>query len=262
MPMRRITVLCAVLLLGGGVAAVAGPDKLTVGGITHEGQFMGFDNNILRFRTDKWKDLKEQITRVTKLTLDRPYPVAYFTTDKKGAEPGVLKGYDRLKFVFDAEGTDVAISYTRVKKIEIREAGGAGAADAAPAEAGAGVPVQTLDVEDLSSQPLSPAQRAALNRYKTAKTAYDQFVAANAALVNQMNKATGTRRDDLLNQLRKRKYQEQPLKTELANAQNALVAALESGPAAADRQQTVVLPTAPGLPQVPAEQDPVEVFMK
>lgn len=256
------TILIGLICLGlSTLAAEAGADKLTVGGMTHEGEFEGFSNNVLKFHTDKWKDLKEQITRVTKLTVGTPYQVSYVTSETKGEETAIFKGYDKMKFLFEKDGVEVAVSYGKMKKIDIQGAGEPQEGESGGSDA---VRLPRVDVESLSSKPLSPAQQQALARYKTAKAAFDQFVATSTVLKNSMDKATGAKRADLLNQLRKRKYEEQPLSTELVNAYNALAAALMSkqpqGATGTPAKGEPIKP--PEVKQGPPAKDPVDVFFE
>lgn len=252
--MRWMTVCVTLGLLCGG-RAFAAPDVLTAGGMTHEGQFESYSNSIVRFRTDKWKDLKEQITRVTKLTMGSPCRAAYTTADNKGEMTALFKGYEKQKFVFEKDGAEVTVSGGRMKRIDPRPA-------AAAEDVGPDALAPALDVEALSSQDFSPDQQESLARYKAARQAYDQFVVTSTAMVNEMNKATGARRSDLFNQLRTRKYQEQPLKTELVNAQKALSAALGSGPAAPAPRTKAPATQRTIKQQGPGPQDAVDVFMQ
>jgi len=71
----------------------------------------------------------------------------------------------------------------------------------------------------------TPVQVKAYNRYKTARTTYDSFLAKSAEMVKLLDRSTGPAREDLLNKLRLRKNEEQPIAGELRKAQAELLAA-------------------------------------
>jgi hypothetical protein len=73
---------------------------------------------------------------------------------------------------------------------------------------------------------LTPAQQAALDRYRRARQEYDAFLSKSTAMVTEMEKATGARRESLLNALRQRKNEEQPISRRLESAEEALLAVL------------------------------------
>jgi len=71
----------------------------------------------------------------------------------------------------------------------------------------------------------TPLQVKAYNRYKTAKVAYDAFLTKSTEMVKALDKATGQARENLLNKLRLRKNEEQPITIEMKKSQAELLAA-------------------------------------
>ena len=71
----------------------------------------------------------------------------------------------------------------------------------------------------------TPAQSKAYNRYKVARETYNAFLTKSAEMVKAMDKSTGSSREDLLNKLRLRKNDEQPIASEMKKAQEELLAA-------------------------------------
>jgi hypothetical protein len=87
-------------------------------------------------------------------------------------------------------------------------------------------PRPAIDISSVDGRAdLSPAQSAAVQKYKEARRRYDVFVAENAALVKQMDTATGPNRIKLLDTLRQRKGEEPPVRAALKKAEDALLAA-------------------------------------
>jgi anti-sigma regulatory factor (Ser/Thr protein kinase) len=72
---------------------------------------------------------------------------------------------------------------------------------------------------------MTPAQQAAVEKFKAARKEYDDFVAQSSAQVAQMDKLRGAQREALQNTLRARKKQEQPLRLNLTAAYKALTGA-------------------------------------
>ncbi len=208
-----------------GVVMVAlGADQLTVTGKTHEGSFQSYEDNRFHFMTVKGRFVKEHASRVVKLVLEHPKKASYRTADAAKEETALFKGYDKRKFIFATGGKDIIIQQAKMKTIElIMDEGWAGAGGGE--FGGNRYPIPQVDIQTLSRGPMTPAQRTALNQFNTAKAAYDEFVAKSSAMVAEMDRLTGAKREDLLNQLRIRKNEEQPLKNALLAAYKALTAA-------------------------------------
>jgi hypothetical protein len=91
-------------------------------------------------------------------------------------------------------------------------------------------PIPQVNVGDLEGGDLTPAQQAVIEKFKATKKIFDDFVAESSAMIDQMNKATGPNRVALLDTLRKRKGDEQPLRKELITAYKALASAFPESP--------------------------------
>lgn len=203
-------------------------DELVVGGGAHQGTFEGLANGTVQFVTSKGRFMKEQPTRISRLTVTSSNKATYVTSEKKDPETAVFKGFEKLKFIFEKDGKEVIVHHTKMKKIDIEyESKGNGTDDGI-------AQIQPLDISAIEQSAkdglLTPAQIAILDCYKAARAAYDAFLAKSTELRNKMDAATGAAREDLLNQLRTRKNEEQPIKKALLEAQSALMSAFpESG---------------------------------
>jgi hypothetical protein len=192
-------------------------DQLVVGGATHEGTFDVFSNGTIQFRSDKWKNYKEQPTRVTRLTVTASNQAKYLTSEKKEVQTAVFKGFEKLKFIFEKDGQAIMVHHTKMKKIEIER------------EEEDEATIQAVDIapleKALADGILTDAQKASLSSYKEIRAKYDEFVGKSEALIKEMDRSTGAHREALLNELRKRKQDEQPLKQEMWSATSALMLA-------------------------------------
>ena len=221
--MRKIQIPCIGIRIAFLAVAAVGSDVMVVKNVTHEGTFEGFEKNIFRFQTAEGEFLKEKRGKVSRLELAEPCKVTLLRTGKKESEPGLFKKYERLKFIFDENGKDKAEFANSIKKITVLR-------DPEPAVNGRGGgggngSVEFIDVGPLEEREgLSAAQSAALQQYKAASAKYRAFVDTSTALVGQMDGAAGGERDRLLNQLRLRKNEEQPLKSAFNTATAQLLA--------------------------------------
>jgi len=215
--MKLFTLIPVLLAL----ASTAFSDQLVVSGQPKKGTFQGYESSKFQFMTAEGRFLKEPVARVAKLILDKPQRATYQATDGKPEETALLKGFDKRAFTFEKGGKDVTLPQNKVKAIELL-------GEEVPVVAGAGAefiggryPIPRMDLDALAGGQLTPAQQATLAKFKDAKKAYDEFVGQSTAMVQDMDKQTGARRETLLNQLRMRKGEEQPLK-------NALIASYRS----------------------------------
>jgi hypothetical protein len=197
-----------------------------LGSQAKEGTFEGFDSGRFLFSNAKGRLSKEQPSRVTKLVLVKPLKVTYVTVDSKKEESALLKGYDKREFQLVKDGKEIGLSAMKMKSLEIAAEAGPGGGGTV---SGTRYPVPQIDVDALAGPNPTPAQQKAVERFKTAKKAYDDFLLESSALVSQMDKATGAKREAILNDLRMRKNEEQPLKTELVDACSALNDAFPEG---------------------------------
>jgi hypothetical protein len=91
-------------------------------------------------------------------------------------------------------------------------------------EGGGTYPIPRIDIDKLGGEP-NADQQAILNRFTAAKKTFDAFLAESIAMVQEMDKLKGPKREELLNKLRLRKDAEQPLRRNLISTYKALVAA-------------------------------------
>lgn len=208
-----------VALILGLVAASSWGDQLVIlGGQTKEGTFQGFEKGRFLFLPSKGKFMKEQPSRVSKLVLPSPTKAVYETTDGKKEEGVVFKGYEKGKFIFVKDGKEVPVMAMKMKLIEPSfesEGGDAG---------GTSYPIPKVDLANFGGD-LNADQQAVLEKFTAAKKAFDAFLAESTEMVQEMDKLKGPKREQLLNELRKRKEAEQPLRNDLRVAYKALVGA-------------------------------------
>lgn len=218
MKIQHLLIITAVAAFS---AIQAMPDEITIGNTKQQGTFEGVENSLLVFRTGKDNVLKENGSKVLRITLDSPCKATITYTSKKPDETVLLKGYEKLKFTIGDRKKERTVFAATVKQMTVQreapssndgESGGMGGIiqfDFNTFEAG------------LQDQELTAAQKTALQNYKSAKTKFDVFVNESTVLQRQMDKSTDAVRENLLNQLRKRKNEEQPIRNALLQAQPA-----------------------------------------
>ena len=212
---------CLLFLALGILASAARGDQLAVTGQTKEGDFQRYENGRFQMVTLKGRFIKEQAGRVTKLVLDKPLKVAYVAADSKEPITAEFKGYDKRTFTFVKDGKDVTVAQMKMKTIErVFEGGGEGGQ-----EDGTRYPIPNVNLEALAGEDLTPAQQAVIDKFTEAKKTYDAFLDESTDLVHEMDRLTGAKREEIMNQLRARKNDEQPLKKALIAAFNALTEA-------------------------------------
>jgi len=220
-------------------AAASRADTLRVGTRVFEGVFEGYENRTFLFRTEDGKLRTEPRSSVRRLVLDEPREtsIAHGTTPRE--ESVLLQGYAAGKFTVRQDGRqrDIPGMFVRSVTLKSRLAAPAAAApaeaapaEAAPAEAAPAEAAPAIDVGALRNRAgLTAAQREAIRRYAAARKAYDAFVAQSSGMVSQLNSAAGQQRAALLDRLRRRKADEQPVKRELSAAWAALLKAFPDG---------------------------------
>jgi hypothetical protein len=90
-------------------------------------------------------------------------------------------------------------------------------------------PIPAIDTTEFDEAAMSESQRSTLAKYKIARKRYDAFLSESTAMVREMDRASGQRREQLLTKLRIRKNQEQPIRLEMSGAHKSLLAAFPSG---------------------------------
>lgn len=228
---RALAISVAVLYLVGYSAAHA--DVLTVGTRRHQGSFEGFEAGQFLFRTAAGQIIRQSRPTVRSLQCDAPRPVKLLRANRRDEETVNLLGYANARFAIEAKGCEESVFGMHVRSIELRWVPGNGRG-----REGRPKPARQIDLVALEARDdLTAEQARVLRRYRAARTKYDAFVAQSSALVSEMDRATGKRREDLLDSLRRRKDAEQPLKRDLEAATAALPAAFPDPPAEPDRKQ-------------------------
>jgi len=212
-------------IIAAALGASCRADTITIRSREQKGEFQGYENREFLFRADAWTDLREPRTAVQKLVLDPPRDVDLVLGSS--AEAATLVAYEQSRFVVEQKGARREIAGMLVKSITVRAAapaaaGGSGGAEEPEAR-------RALDISAFEKADLTPLQSAALARYKTARARYDAFLAQSSAMVAMMDKAQGAKREEILNALRLRKNEEQPVVRELEAAEKALMAAIPQG---------------------------------
>lgn len=197
-------------------------DVLVVGAKSHQGTFEGFERDQFLFRKRNDELLRQDRATVGKLTLDAPRRVTYQQLGRKTAVSAELLGYAAPTFTIRQGGANRDILGMQIRQIDMVYMGeGSTRSEDIPR------PRTVLDLAGVANRTdLTAGQRAALNRYRTARRAYDTFVDKSTALVSELDRSAGARRDQLLVMLRQRKQDEQPLTRALEGAEAALLAVL------------------------------------
>ncbi len=198
-------------------------DVLVVGKTRNEGTFKGFANNNFELEQKDGKTLKINRTKVKALELDKPTKVSYLQRGKKEVRNVELLRYERFKFSFAGKKKETHVMGSIMKNITKSwsysgTGGGAARSDIPTAP-------PALDLSGVEGADLTPEQETTLASYKSARADYDKFLNENTVLVKQMDVATHETREKLLNELRIRKQNEQPLRIALQKATDDTLAA-------------------------------------
>ena len=202
------------------MAGAACGDTLETKKGTRKGVFEGYRDSQFSFRTDKGQLINEARVNVKKLECDKVCQVI-LAVERKPPASALFKKYEKLKFTFEENGRKRTVFSRTVESITVtRATEGQGRG----ARGGGALPM--FDVSRLEKAvDITPAQKAAVARYKAAKERYGAFLAESSTMVARMDQARGRQREELLNQLRMRKQDEQPIKNEYSAASSALLQA-------------------------------------
>ncbi len=198
-------------------------DELRVGSATHQGFFVGVEDGVILFRTESGTLLKEPRTSVRSLDLDEARPVSVLYNTSREVDRAMLAGYERGRFNVRLSGEETSIPGMHVRTIKVFDTPPGG--NALP---GADVPhaISLIDTAALRNNPdLTALQSSVLDQYEGARSRYEAFLGKSSAMVMEMDGATGNRREELLNDLRRRKLEEQPVKRDMETASSALLSA-------------------------------------
>ena len=200
------------------VSSMCMGDTMVVGAQKHSGNFAGYENNEFIFSTKGGRMLRQGRMQVRSISLDTPRKVHLTEAGNKTVEASLV-GYDRSRFTIKEGGTERAILAMKVKQITMKRETqpGSGLAKAAP----------VIDISPLEARnDLTPRQLTVLRNYKSSRDEYNTFMSESSAMVAEMEGSTGAKREELLNRLRSRKNNEQPLKRKYESAEAALLNAI------------------------------------
>lgn len=240
-PMRRVSVdfflmsslydymrwwlRCSIVCGCGLLVSSATADSMTIGSQVVNGSLEGFERSQFLFRAEEGRVLRQSRASVRQVTLDVPRPARFLRKGRGNVEQVDVLGYADSSFRIRRDGNEEKVLGMHVALITMQPAptGGFTATDQP-------TPHQRISLSVLERRSdLTGPQRSAIARYRSVRGRYDTFVSQSSALVAQMDAATGQRRLQLLNQLRQRKDQEQPLKQSLMAAEASLRAAFPQG---------------------------------
>lgn len=210
------------LLISLVFTATSFADKLVSGTKTHTGTFEGFNKNIFEFKVKGGKTLKFNKTKVKSLTLSKPLKVSYMQRGKEQVDNVNFVSYEKFKFNFIVKGKPKKINGITMKNITkswSNYSAGSGRSGEQPR------PMQALDLSGINRENLNDSDKAIVAEYDDALAAYNQFINESSKMVRQMDSATGQARENLLNKLRTRKQDEQPVRKRLEEAEAAVLKA-------------------------------------
>jgi hypothetical protein len=238
MGMRHVMMgVCLLLPLAGA----SWGDTLTVGTTRHTGTFVRFEDNCFVFSTADGRALSPTRTSVRRLDLQPPREVLLRRSGKPDAETVVLDSYAGGKFMVRDRDLKTGVPALFVEAVTVKASSHRGERKGRRSEL-------PIDVDRLAARPgLTAQQSAALERYRAARGQYDAFLARSSAMVAEMDAATGVQRERLLDALRRRKAEEQPIAVELTAARAQVLAVF---PDHANEPAPVPANTAASLPDI------------
>ncbi len=197
-------------------------DELVLRRTSHQGDFRGFEKNQFLFQEDYGDMIKADRTKVRRLNLNDPPEVELLQSGAKEAQKVNLLNYDGLKFTIEQDGRKKTVIAMRVENIKVLK-------KPESVSSGFNGPAATsiLDFSALEGrQDLTAAQQAALDQYKQVIDEYRAFRIKSSQLVQEMDRAAGNKREELLDVLRLRKGDEQAVLRKLAHAEQTLLTAI------------------------------------
>jgi hypothetical protein len=200
-------------------------DVMVVKNEKHEGSFQGYKDGTFSFKTSKGKVIKVDRKQVTRLELKKPVSVSTTLKGKNKSQSMMLKKYGTMKFTFVENKKDKALLYHNILEISTGGSGGGSMGGGAVAAQGSSSLADKLySVSSLLARDdLSEEQSRVAQEYDTAKNNWKDFVEESSRMQKEMEQSKGQRREELLNKLRYRKNEEQPVKNALINATKALL---------------------------------------
>lgn len=193
-----------------------------------QGTFTEYSNSKFILKTDKGKSVEVPKASVRELILDEPVKVTLLRKGKSGRESAELLGYDKLQFKLKQKNRKISLSAMYITSLKAqRPVSGGGMGGGAVGSGDTAIPA--IDTSEFDESVMTESQKSALATYNTVRRRYDAFLTESSAMVAEMDRAGGQRREELLSKLRIRKNQEQPVRLEMSAAHKALLAAFPEG---------------------------------
>ena len=220
--MISVVMRVAVLLMLCAFATVRA-DVLNIGSKTQSGTLEGYDGRNFQFRDANGNLLAVPRSSVKALKLDQPRKGEVVIGGKPPSpEKMLVRGFADGEFLLTENGKDLSVMGMRVNRIKLDPLPPSGR----DAESVAVRQIADAEINTLLDRPdLTAEKKAILEQYKAAKRKYRDFVAESSSMVATMDTLTGMERQKVLNDLRIRKAEEQPLKREMDENQDALIKA-------------------------------------
>ena len=214
----------SVCLLLAGIGAEADVIKTTMG--EEKGTFSEYSSSKFILRTEKG-DVEVPKASARELVLEKPVPVSLLRKGQSKPENAELIGYDKLQFKLKQDKKEVSLSamYITSMRASIASSGGEGGEVVGSGDE----PIPAINTSDIDESSLTEAQKSSLATYRAVRKRYEEFLSISSAMVAEMDRSAGPKREELLNKLRIRKNQEQPVRIEMSGAHKSLLAAFPNG---------------------------------
>lgn len=218
---RRMMQAAVVLALC--TSATAWADILKIGSKTQSVMLEGYNGRNFQFREANGRVLAVPRSSVKELKLDEPRKGEVVISGKPPSPDKMLvRGFSDGQFLLTENGKDFSVMGMRVSSIKLDPLPKSGRAS----ESDAVLQITDAEINKLLARPgLTADQKATLEQYKAVKAKYRDFVAENSTMVATMDTLKSAERQKVLNDLRIRKVEEQPLKREMEARQSALIEA-------------------------------------
>jgi len=212
------------LILGGSLAG-ADVIKKTMG--EEKGAFSEYKNSKFMILTDGGGTIEIPKASVRELILDKPVAVSFLRKGKSQRENGELLGYDKLQFKLKQKNKEMSLSAMYITSMQAQVAASSAGGGTAMGDAETVIPA--IDTSEFDESVMSAEQKASLETYRSVRRRYDAFIRESSAMVAEMDRSSGQKREELLSKLRIRKNQEQPIRLEMSGAHKALLASFPNG---------------------------------
>lgn len=210
------------ILLSAALTITGLTDTIKTGSKEEKGLFIEFRDNTFFFHAENGSELKLPKASVSSLIMDENSRAALIRKGSKKRESMEFHGYDKLQFLFKQDSRQISLSAMNITSVKAERSMKAFAGDTV--EEGNSV-IPPVDTSAIENSPMTAEQRTVLEEYKSVRKKYTDFLEASSALVAEMEKAQGKQRQKILNELRLRKNEEQPVRLEMSAAHKALMSA-------------------------------------